>query len=112
MKKDEFTYLRHILERLNKIIEFTKDMDDQDFLNNNLVQEAVIRQFEVIGEATKKISSEFRNNYPTVPWKDMAGMRDKLIHGYEGVDYWIVWETVINDVPKIKDEIEKIINST
>ena len=80
MKKDEFTYLRHILERLNKTLEFTKDMDDQDFLNNNLVQEAVIRQFEVIGEATKKISSEFRNKYPKVPWKDMAGMGDKLIH--------------------------------
>lgn len=83
-------------------------IDREGFLENSLIQDGVVRQLEIIGEAAKKLSQEFRNKYPQNPWKDMAGMRDKLIHGYFGVDLDAVWDTVKNDIPNLKEEMRKI----
>ena len=110
MEKNNYIYIDHIKDSLNKILEFTKGMDEKAFLNNELVKDAVTRNFEVIGEATKNIPENFRQNYPDVPWKKMAGMRDKLIHDYMGIDFWKVWETVVYDIPKLKAGLDKIIN--
>jgi uncharacterized protein with HEPN domain len=74
-----------------------------------MAQDAVIRQFEIIGEATKRLSVDFRARYPEVPWKDMAGMRDKLIHDYLNVDLRVVWDTVAKDVPFLIGNIQRII---
>ena len=85
-------------------------MNQQDFLNNRLVQDAVIRNFEIIGEATKNLDEDFRRSHPHVEWKKMAGMRDKLIHDYIGVDTWAVWGVVENILPELHTQILKILN--
>ena len=110
--KDDTVYLRHILDAISQIEEYTVGMDQDDFMVARLVQDAVIRQFEVIGEATKNLSSGLKELYNHVPWKDIAGMRDKLIHQYFGVDLSSVWETVVHDLPPLKEGISGILAAT
>ena len=74
MKKDDSVYLRHVLDAISRIEEYTQDITYQDFLDNHLRQDGVIRQIEIIGEATKKLSLELKERYPEIPWKDVAGM--------------------------------------
>jgi uncharacterized protein with HEPN domain len=78
-------------------------------LNNNLIQDAVIRNLEIIGEATKKLDDDFRTKYSAIEWKKIAGMRDKLIHDYIGVDLWAVWAVVENIIPRLDTQIKDIL---
>lgn len=109
MKKDDSVYLRHILDAISRIEEYTKGIEYEDFMDDHLIQDGVIRQIEIIGEATKRLSREIRGKHSEIPWKDMAGMRDKLIHDYLGVDIDAVWDTVKRDVPTMKNKLEDII---
>jgi uncharacterized protein with HEPN domain len=90
--KDDRVFIEHILLCIDKIQEYTKSLTAQDFNNTELIQDAVIRNIEIIGEATKKISNDLKSQYPEIPWKEMSGMRDKLIHDYFGVDVDVVWK--------------------
>ena len=108
--KEDLVYLQHILDAISRIEEYTMDMGYGDFMENHLVQDGVIRQIEIIGEAAKRVSDRIRAKYLGIPWKDMTGMRDKLIHGYFGVDLDAVWDTVEKDIPLLKNEIKKIID--
>jgi uncharacterized protein with HEPN domain len=108
--KDNLTYTEHILIAIDKILLFTKDMLISDFEKNEMVQDAVIRNFEIIGEATKKVSKDFKRRNPEIPWRAMAGMRDKLIHDYLGVDTAVLWKTIQTDIPTLKNLLENIIS--
>lgn len=101
MAKDEI-YIKHILDAISAVEKFTRQVDHKSFLENELVQAGVIRELEIIGEATKNISSNFKKSHKEIPWKDAAGMRDKLIHFYFGVDLEIVWQTIKEKLPQLK----------
>lgn len=109
MIKDDTVYLRHILDAIDQIEEYVAGLDYEGFLRTRLVQDGVIRQLEIIGEATKNLSQVLREQYPNIPWKDIAGMRDKLIHQYFGVDLSAVWETVVIDLPPFKKDTSRIL---
>jgi uncharacterized protein with HEPN domain len=109
MKKNPIIYVEHISACISKIKEYTEVINENDFLKNNLIQDAVIRNFEIIGEATKKLNDDFRAKYTEIEWKKIAGMRDKLIHDYIGVDLWAVWAVVENIIPTLHTQIEEIL---
>ena len=109
MKKDDKVYLRHILDAIKLIEEYIKNKDYEDFKNIRMLQDAVIREIEIIGEATKNLSTDFINKYQEIPWRKMAGMRDRLIHGYFGVDLAAVWDTTTKDIPSLKERLQKIL---
>lgn len=109
MKKDNQIYLGHILECIDSILTYTDGMNFQNFSENKMVIDAVCRNIEIIGEATKNLDEEFKSNHPTIPWKNMAGMRDKMIHDYIGVDIEVVWAVVEVHLPKLKNSIEMLL---
>lgn len=106
--RDEKLYIDDILETIYKIQNYIQDIDFEDFSSDQKSIDAVIRNLEIIGEATKNISIDFKNRYPDVNWKDPTRMRDRLIHAYFGVDLEIVWETIKFRIPELKEQIEKI----
>ena len=108
-RRDDRVYLQHISDAISKIDQYIQGIDEEKFLRNSLIQDGVIRQLEIIGEAVKNLSSEFRERHSDISWRDFAGMRDKLIHYYFGVDLQIVWTTVTKDIPEIREEIKKIL---
>jgi uncharacterized protein with HEPN domain len=112
MKKDDLIYLEHVIENFSKISKYLEDVSYEHFLIDEEKQDAVIRKIEVAGEATKKLSKEFREKHFQIPWRSIAGMRDKLIHDYFNVDLETVWETAKHDIPNLLIEIETIVNET
>lgn len=110
--KDPKIFLKHILESVEIIEINVKDKTKKEFLRKIILQDAVIRRLEIIGEAVKNISLIFRAEHTTVPWKEVAGLRDFLIHEYFGVDLNLVWKIVQKDLPPLKKEILKFLQKT
>ncbi|MFH1096432.1 MAG: DUF86 domain-containing protein [Candidatus Desantisbacteria bacterium] len=108
MNKDYLVYLRHIMDAICRIEEYIEGINYRDFIKSNLVQAGVIREIEIIGEATKRLSDGFKEGYSDIPWKKMAGMRDKLIHDYMGVDMDAVWDTIERDIPQLREKIKGV----
>ncbi len=102
-------YLRDILEAIERIERYIEGRSFDEFSKNTLVVDAVVRNFEIIGEAAKHIPAEIKQQNPLIRWKDMAGMRDKLAHEYFGVDVDILWKTSINRLPALKPQLEELL---
>lgn len=107
--RDSSLYLKDILAAIESIEAFVKDMDFKSFKDDDKTTSAVIRKFEIIGEASKSVPNEIKEQYASIPWKEMAGMRDRLIHFYFGIDYKLVWETIKNRIPVIKPLLSQIL---
>ncbi|MFT5369919.1 MAG: hypothetical protein ACI8V2_004898 [Candidatus Latescibacterota bacterium] len=112
MNRDESVYLQHILDAINWIEDYLTDITEEIFHQQHLVQDGVIRQLEIIGEAVKNLSPELREVNPHIPWQDIAGTRDKLIHNYFGVDIEKVWLMTQDDIPPLKLDIIDILQKT
>jgi len=111
MKRDIILFVEDILECIKKIELYTKDiLSNTEFSENALIIDGVVRNLEIIGEAVKNIPEEFRKKYPEVPWKDIAGFRDKLSHAYFGVDLERVWNILGKDLSGLKKEIKDILD--
>jgi len=102
-------YLADITEAIGRIISYTKDLTYEEFVNRTMVQDAVLRNLQVIGEATKKVSPSLCNANSDIPWREMAGTRDKIVHEYFGINYRIVWEVAHWDLPQILPQLEVIL---
>ncbi len=109
MLKFPLEILNHILEEIEFIMEEVDKISEKDFYMSNLLRRAFVRSLEIIGEATKNLPDDLRKRHDDIPWKNMARMRDKLIHHYFGVDYSIVWDVAKNEIPYLHDKILKVI---
>lgn len=110
MPKEPVQYLLHIRDEIRYILSvITIDMTKEDFLADDTLKRAVVRSLEIIGEATKKIPADVKVRWHAVQWKHMAGMRDRLIHDYMGVNYNIVWDVVKNKIPELYGQITEVI---
>ena len=109
MSTSSSDYLRHILDETNYLITTSQGLNKKDFINDQTLKRAWVRSLEIIGEAVKQLPPNFRTDYPEIEWRKIAGMRDKLIHNYFGVDYDIVWDAVINEIPHLEQKIMQIL---
>lgn len=111
MRKDDLVYVHDIYDRILKIQTSMNNVSMDEFIKNEEKRSAIERHFEVMGEATARISKEFKQRHSQILWRDIKSLRNFLIHDYEEVDMQIMWDTIQNDLPVLKPQIEKLLNS-
>ncbi len=108
-KRGTLELLEDISDSIHRILDYTRGMSYERFSKTLIVQDAVVRNFQVLGEATKNLPATFKGKYPQIPWSKVARFRDKLVHHYSGVNYDIVWEIVEESLPELQKQIRKIL---
>lgn len=108
MRKDPKIFVEHILECVERVEEYMKGVTKDEFLNSTQLQDAVIRRIEIIGEAAKRVPTKIKDRYIDIPWKQIAAMRDILIHEYFGVDLELTWKVAKEDVRELKEKISRV----
>ncbi len=111
MSKEPVEFLKHIFDECNYLLSVSNQLSKDVFLDDETLKRAVVRSLEIIGEATKKIPADFKVKWSSIQWKNMAGMRDRLIHDYIGVNYSIVWDVLQNKIPELQQQIQKVLSS-
>ncbi len=111
MSRSAVEYVRHILDETGYLMDRAQGLTWDQFMRDETLKRAFVRSLEIIGEASKKIPDDFKQKYGHLEWRAMAGMRDRLIHGYFGVDYGIVWDVVTNKIPILHQAIKEIIEA-
>jgi uncharacterized protein with HEPN domain len=111
MYKEPIEFLKHIADECDYLLSVSDELSKDDFLNDETLKRAVVRSLEIIGEATKKIPADFKVKWSSIQWENMAGMRDRLIHDYIGVNYSIVWDVLINKIPELSSQIRFVLDS-
>jgi uncharacterized protein with HEPN domain len=109
MKRNYRLFIKDIISAMKSIEKFVEGLSLDQVKEDDKTSSAVIRKFEIIGEATRHVPDNLKEEYPDIPWKRMAGMRDRLIHAYFGVDYKLVWEAIKIDIPKLKPRLEEVL---
>jgi len=112
MKRDDSVYLQHILAAISRIQEYLAGVTYDEFTENHLLQDGVVRQLEIIGEATRQISTEFQDMHPDLPWSQMVGIRNRLAHAYFEVNLPIIWDTARVNLPPLKAQVEQLLGKS
>jgi len=107
--KHEQVFLKHIMDEINFLIRETNDLKFQDFMKNEILKRACARSLEIIGEAVKNLPADFKRKRKDIEWKKIAGLRDKIIHYYFGVNWDILWDAIKNQLPRLKEQVESIL---
>lgn len=111
MSKEPIEFLKHKADECTYLLSINKNLTKDDFIEDETLKRAVVRSLEIIGEATKKISADYKVKWNSIQWKNMAGMRDRLIHDYMGVNYSIVWDVLTNKIPDLHNQIQAVLAS-
>ena len=109
MSASPVEFVRHIRDETDYLARQSRNLSKKDFLQDETLKRAFVRSIEIIGEATKRLPEDFKEKHADVEWRQIAGMRDRLIHGYFSIDYDIVWDVITNKVPALQHELEKIL---
>jgi len=109
MTSDDLIRIRHMLDAVTEALEFTKNKNREALNDSRMLTLAIIKELEIVGEAASKLSPEFKAGQPHIPWGDIVGMRNRLTHGYFDIDLDRVWDTVIEDLEPLRDELERIV---
>ena len=109
MSPSQIEFLRHILDECEYLIKESQNNSFENFVQDDRLSRAVCRSLEIIGEASNKIDQTLKEKYPFVTWREMSGIRNRIIHNYFGIDYDIVWDTIVTDIPQLKEWVYMII---
>ena len=112
MNKDPLIFIRHMVESMTFIESFSKGLTKEHLAQDELKQSAIIRKIEIVGEAAKNLPKEYISKHPSIPWKDIIGMRDKIIHHYFDIDLDIVWQVITVDLPDVKKKLNQILRDS
>ncbi len=109
MQKDDNVYLHHILDAILRIESYLSGVSKEQFLENGLLQDGVVRQLEVIGEASRNLSDEFQESHPEVPWGEIVGLRNRIVHAYFKIDFKVAWDIARDDLPSLKKQVSRFL---